>query len=150
MDETEVIKEEQTESEQELDATPDTEETQVESDTDEDTAETKTEEPETEKSETGQSDDKSESATQTETVVTADFGKLEELVRETNALLAKTNELLESADLSLEELTQETCTISETQGGFHEGVNSGIIVAIVLLGACLGTKLVLCLRSWWL
>lgn len=113
MDETEVIKEEQTESEQELDATPDTEETQVESDTDEDTAETKTEEPETEKSETGQSDGSSEPVTRTETVIVSDFGEIEELIQETNTLLVEQNELLGS-------------------------VNSNFVVVATLLGMLLG------------
>lgn len=113
MDETEVIKEEQTESEQELDTTLETEETQVEADNEEETAETEAEEPETEESETGQSDGSSEPVTRTETVIVSDFGEIEELIQETNVLLVEHNELLES-------------------------VNSNFVVVSTLLGMLLG------------
>lgn len=90
---TESEQEEQTEQELEQEQedvqTPETEETQAEADN-----RKESDESETDASETGQPNGVSESATQTEQVVIADFGNIEELTAETNALLVEQNELL--------------------------------------------------------
>ncbi|MBD5531705.1 MAG: hypothetical protein HDQ98_05815 [Lachnospiraceae bacterium] len=101
MDETEVLQEEQTEQESEQELTTESEpeqeseqtteagETQAEADNRKEIDEAETDTPET-----GQSNGVPESATQTEQVVIADFGNLEELTAETNALLVEQNALL--------------------------------------------------------
>lgn len=102
---------------------------------------------ETPDTETGQSDGNSEPVTQTDTIVIADFGKLEELAHERNALLAEISKLLESAGLSLDELAEETSMIHEEQTVHFSSEDAGIMVITTLIGMLIGILVGLLLNA---